>query len=55
MTALTQPKWPETHPVALSPDPLSNQGDGLGTFARESIAGSLVVVVLPGVAARYEF
>lgn len=55
MTALTQPKWADDEAVALTPDPLTNQGDGLGTFGSQSIAGSLLVVVLPGLSARYAF
>jgi hypothetical protein len=55
MTALSQPKWTDQHPVPLSPSPLTNQGDGVGTFGSQSIVGSLVVAVLPGIAARYEF
>jgi hypothetical protein len=55
MSALTQPKWTDERPVALTPAPLTTQGDGLGTFGSQSLAGSLVVVVVPGVAARYAF
>jgi hypothetical protein len=55
MTALSQPGWTDEHPVPLSPSPLTNQGDGIGTFGPQSIAGSLLVNVLPGVAAHYEF
>ena len=55
MTALTQPKWADEEAVALTPDPLTEQGDGLGTFGEQSLAGSLLVVVLPGLAARYAF
>jgi hypothetical protein len=55
MTALTQPKWTDEHPVAATPDPLTQQGDGLATFGNQTITGSLMVVVVPGVAARYAF
>jgi hypothetical protein len=55
MTALSQPSWTDQHAVPLSPSPLVNQGDGVGTFGSQSIAGSLAVAVLPGLAARYEF
>jgi hypothetical protein len=55
LTALSQPSWSNTQSIPLSPSPLTDQGDGVGTFARQSTAGSLMVFVLPSLAARYEF
>jgi len=53
--ALGTPKWQDEHVVSTSPNPASDQGDGVARFGAASIAGGAFVVVLPGLGGRYEF
>lgn len=53
LTALSQPKWKDQ--VLPLTGPPGTQGDGLGSFGSQSLTGSLVFVVAPGLGARYEF
>jgi hypothetical protein len=53
MAALSQPKWTDRNAVVTGPPP--GRGDGQGSFGEQSIAGSLLVFVAPGLGARYDF
>ena len=53
LLALDAPSWQnEQSPLAAPP---GQQGDGVGTFPRETIAGSFILGLLPGVDLRYAF
>jgi len=68
-TALSQPRWKDekslttTNYVAQCPPAPAScmteqrraQGDGSGAFGRDSLAGSLMLFVAPGLGARYDF
>lgn len=53
LLSLEQPAWRNEQTVLAAPP--GQQGDGVGTFARESIAGSFILGVVPGVDVRYSF
>lgn len=52
MTALAKPSWSDGTSIVTSN---SGRGDGLATFGDQSTAGSVLVLVAPGVGARYDF
>lgn len=52
MAALTQPKWRDQTGVITSN---TGRGDGLATFGERTTAGSFLVMVAPGIGARYTF
>jgi hypothetical protein len=54
MPALSQPKWNYGKNVLTTNIP-NNQGDGEGDFGADTMAGSFMVLVTPGLGARYEF
>jgi hypothetical protein len=54
MASLSQPKWDDNTQI-LTPNNPKAQGDGYGTFGKETLLGSFVVFAVPGVGARYEF
>jgi hypothetical protein len=51
--ALNQPAWRNEQPALAAP--AGQQGDGVATFGRETIAGSVVVGVVPSIDVRYAF
>ena len=53
LIALNQPRWRNDQPVLAAPQ--GKQGDGVGTFAHETTAGSFLLNVVPGVDLRYLF
>lgn len=53
LLALNQPAWRDANAVTTGVAP--SRGDGLATFGRESMAGGAVVVLAPGIGARYDF
>jgi hypothetical protein len=53
LAALKKPTWRDASPVGTGLPP--DRGDGPATFGSESLAGSTVIVVVPGVGVRYEF
>lgn len=53
MTALSQPKWADKSQFLTGN--AGAQGDGLGKFGDQSIAGSFMLFVAPGLGARYDF
>jgi hypothetical protein len=55
LAALSPPRWADTNQVLTTPDPATSQGDGLGGFGAQTLAGSIVVIFAPGLGARYEF
>lgn len=52
MTALSQPTWSDGTGIVTSS---TGRGDGLATFGDQSTAGKVLVLVAPGVGARYDF
>lgn len=54
MASLSQPKWQDNTKVLTSND-LTKSGDGYGTFGEQTLLGSFVVFVSPGIGARYDF
>jgi hypothetical protein len=54
MTALSKPKWNDA-PGVLTTNVSGKQGDGVGTFGNDTLAGSFMVLVAPGLGARYDF
>ncbi len=48
MFLLSTPKWDDKKLLSLG-------RDGAGTFPAESLAGEAIVLVAPGVSARYTF
>jgi hypothetical protein len=53
LVGLPQPSWTDQNPVLAGP--AGQQGEGLGGFGKQTLSGSLVFVVAPGIGARYEF
>jgi hypothetical protein len=53
LAALSQPKWNDQQTVLTSTTPAHT--DGTGTFGEDSMMGSFMVLVAPGVGVRYEF
>jgi hypothetical protein len=53
LVALDQPTWSNEQTVLAAP--AGQQGDGVGTFAKESLAGSFILGVVPSLDARYAF
>lgn len=54
LVALSPPQWKDGEGQVLE-GPAGHQGDGLGGFGTQSLSGSLVPVLAPGVGGRYEF
>ena len=54
MTALSQPKWKDDTRILTTNNP-ATQGDGQGTFGDNTLLGSFVLFVVPGIGARYDF
>jgi hypothetical protein len=54
MAALSQPKWKDNTQILTTDNP-PTQGDGYGTFGDNTLLGSFVVFVAPGVGGRYDF
>lgn len=52
MAALAQPRWRDQTGVVTSN---AARGDGLATFGERTTAGSFLVMVAPGIGARYTF
>jgi len=52
MVALQQPRWRDQTGVVTSN---AGRGDGLATFGGRTTAGSFVMMVAPGIGARYTF
>ncbi len=52
MSALAKPTWSDGTSIVAGG---SGRGDGLATFGDQSTAGSVLVLVAPGVGARYDF
>jgi hypothetical protein len=53
MAALSQPKWNDDSRILTTNTP-GAQGDGLGTFGKDSLLGSVLVLIAPGIGARFE-
>lgn len=53
LIALSQPTWKDARPVVAAPP--GQQGDGVATFGRETIAGSVILSLVPTLGARYAF
>lgn len=49
LIALSQPSW------VGEQKPVTTQGDGVGTFPDEALAGKTILVLAPGLGARYAF
>ena len=54
LAALARPQWLDGDTQVLAGPP-GHQGDGLGGFGTESLSGSVVLILAPGIGARYEF
>jgi hypothetical protein len=48
LLAISQPTWSDARPVVAATD-------GLATFGAQELAGRTILVVAPGLGARYEF
>lgn len=55
MAALSQPKWQDNTKILTFSPGAKTTGDGAGTFGEDSIFGSFMFLVAPGVGARYVF
>jgi hypothetical protein len=58
LAALDRPAWTDAQPVFASPSPSPGAGaggDGLATFGRQTIAGSVVATMTPSVGLRYAY
>jgi hypothetical protein len=53
LVGLAEPSWRDLNPVTTAPVP-SSRGDGPGAFGRQTLAGSLLVVLAPGLGVRFE-
>ena len=52
LAALDRPAWTDAQPVVAAP--AGQNGDGLATFGRQSLAGSIVGTMTPSIGVRYE-
>jgi hypothetical protein len=59
LTALSQASWLDVNPVLAGPTPPPNThmtvDDGLGGFGKQTLAGSFMFIVAPGLGLRYDF
>ncbi len=55
LTSLSQPKWGDKNRLTASPNPATQAGDGDAVFGPQALTGSFILVLAPGIGARYEF
>jgi hypothetical protein len=53
LAAASAPAW--TDQTGVHAGPVGTQGDGLGKFGTQTLTSSILIVLAPGVGARFDF